>query len=536
VTPRVVTALGGEVEADGGCWVVEERGEYLVVAVGADRATFGGAALDRDPRGFVLRLSFWTGRAEVMLHYGGDRESVPLVVRPPAYKLVADEWEALLDEIDRCWPGCTLGVEGGLHGHAGDEGLERLLALLAFEALLPELLRDLGALLEALRTREHFPDRPVPLRMVKRLDMATARRIVANPRAAALLQPMAGRADADDRVEVSHRHREVSVDHPANRALRWLLERLSDRLVRVAALLRARATCQHDSLTDARTWCEERAIRLDRAAERLDHLVRRSALAHVRSAPPDAAALLTLTDDPVYARVYRRCRRWLAPRLERGDGADVPIRASFDLYERWCLLAVRSALAEAFPDARWTDWTTTAVDAFSPSSRDRAAVGVCAAGIVTLYDNLTFSAWSVTGSRFSISTERRPDFVITWKGHDGGCRWVLLDAKYRASYDSIAEALQEIHVYRDALRWLEFSGACRAAAILVPRVATRAARWAETSFLEKFDLGLIPLRPKAPTAALAAWLRRWLCSAAPPDAPSRGADSAEAHRYASGGE
>lgn len=525
MNPRVVTALGGDVEARGGRWVVEEGGEYLVVADGADRATFGGAPLERDARGFVLRLSFWTGRADVVLHRGSERVPVSLEVEPPAYKLEAGEWEALLDEVDRCWPGCTVGVEGGLHGRAGDEGLDRLLALLAFEALLPELLRDLGALLQSLRTRESFPDRPTPLRMVRRLDAATARRIAAHPRAAALLQATAGGAVADDRVDVSHRRREVSFDHPANRALRWLLERLADRLTHVATLLRARAARQHDSLTDARAWCEERAGRLERAADRLDQLVRRSALAHVSSAPPDAAALLTLTDDPVYARVYRRCRRWLAPRLDRGAGADVPIRASFDLYERWCLLAVRSALAEAFPDALWTDSSTTAVDAFAASSGHLAAVGARAAGTVTLYDNLTFSAWPVADGRFSISTERRPDFVITWKGRDGRCRWVLLDAKYRASYDSIAEALQEVHVYRDALRWPEFSGACRAAAILVPRVAPKATRWGEASFIEKFDLGVIALRPKAPTTELAAWLRRWLSSETPVSAPNCEADA-----------
>lgn len=528
MTSCVVTVSGAEVEIDDGAWVVEERAEYRVVADGADSATFGGAPLDHDTKGFVLRLSFWTGRAEVVVHRGDAREVVALEVRSPAYKLDADEWEVLLNDIDRQWSGCTLGVEGGLHGHVGDEGLERLLALLAFEPLLPEVLRDLAALLDALRTRDVFPARHVPLRTVKRLDTATVRWIAAHPRAAAVVHPVAGHAVADEHVIVPHRRREVSWDHPANRAIRWLLERLAGRLMHVAALLRIQAARHHNSLTDARAWCENRAARLERAADRLDHLVRRSVLAQVTPAPPDAAALLTLADDPLYARVYRRCRRWLAPRLDRREGADVPIRASFDLYERWCLLAVRKALADAFPEARWKDTATTAVDALATPSGGVAAVGRCEAGTVTLYDNLAFAAWPVPRGRFSISTERRPDFVITWEGRDGTRRWVLLDAKYRASYDSIAEALQEIHVYRDALRWPEFSGACHAAAVLVPRVAQRAARWGDVGFVEQFRFGLVTVRPRATMEELGTRLRRWLRPSEPLLASSRASASGDA--------
>jgi len=528
MTSRVVTASGAEAEIDDGVWVVEERAEYHVLADGADSATFGGAPLEHDARGFVLRLSFWTGRAEVVVHRGAAREAVALDVRSPAYKLDADEWEALLDHIDRQWPGCTVGVEGGLHSRVGDEGLERLLALLAFEPQLPDVLRDLTVLLDALRTRDVFPARHVPLRTVKRLDTTTARWIAAHPRAAAVVHPATGRAVADEQVIVPHHRREVSWDHPANRAIRWLLERLAGRLRHVAALLRIQAARQHDSLTDAHAWCESRAARLDRAADRLDHLVRRSVLAQVTPAPPDAAALLTLANDPLYARVFRRCRRWLAPRLDRREGADVPIRASFDLYERWCLLAVRQALAEAFPEARWKDTATTAVDALTTPSRGVAAVGCCAAGTVTLYDNLPFAAWPVPRGRFSISTARRPDFVVTWEGHDGTRRWVLLDAKYRATYDSIAEALQEIHVYRDALRWPEFSGACHAVAVLVPRVEPRAARWGDGEFIEQFCFGLVTLRPRAPREELVARLRRWLRASEPLIASSRASASGDA--------
>lgn len=512
MSARVLTRDGDAVERDdtNGAWEVEEREEYRVEAPQADQVTFGGVSLPRDAVGFVLSLSFWTGRAEVIVHRGESRERVALDVRSPAHKIRAGEWEALLDAIDRRWPGCTLGVEGGLRGHVGDEGLDRLLALLAFEPLLEDLLRDLAALLGALKTRERFPERHVPLRTVRRLDSATSRWIATHPASAGVISPVASGLARYD-VDVLHRRREVTWDHPANRTIRWLLERLAARLRAVAQALRAHRARIHDSLTDALVWCDERMTRLERAADRIDALVRRSPLAQVASAPPDASALLTLTDDPMYARVYRRCRRWLAPRIDGDASADVPIRASFELYERWCLLALREALADAFPDARWRDAETTATDAFARASGGEAAVGRCDAGTITLHDNLAFHAWSgQPQERYSISIRQRPDFVVTWAGRDGARRWVLLDAKYRASVGSVAEALEEIHVYRDALRWPDFSGACRAAVVLVPALAAGAERWARDEFLDRFRFGCVTLRPTSGVSGLARLLRGWL--------------------------
>lgn len=509
----VVTIDGDAVDRQGDAWLVEERGEYRVVAPGAERVVFGGADLLRDPKGFLLLLSFWTGRAQAVVYRGELREPVELLVRAAANKLDPDEWEVLLDAIDRRWPGCTLGVEGGLHGRVGDEGIEGLLALLAFEPLLDEFLHELTALLEALRTRELFPERYVPLRTVRRLDASTARWVATRVPSLAATSPLAASGTSQDFV-VPHRQREVSWDHPANRTIRWLVERLAARLDLVATMLRSQAERLHDSLTDARRWCHDRAQRLEDAAERIDVLLRRSVLARVVAAPPDTAAILTLSNDPLYARVYRRCRRWLAPRIDRTVGADVPIRTSFDLYERWCLLSVRQALADAIPKAVWSDASTTATDAFASASNGVAAVGRSDAGTVTLYDNLTFSAWSQDArGRYSISTERRPDFVVTWAGRDGARRWVALDAKYRASQGSIAKALEEIHVYRDALRWPEFSGPCRAAVVLVPALSAGAERWARDEFVDRFHFGCITMRPKADVTALARRLRHWLLSA-----------------------
>lgn len=491
---------------DDGRWIVEERGRYRIEAPGAERAIFGGAPLPTVAGGFTLMLSFWTGRAEVLLHRGEATEALALDVGPAKHKLETTEWEALLDAIDRRWPGCTLGVEGGTHGDVGGVGVEPLLAVAALAPLLPELLRNVTALLDALRARDHFPQREAPLHALRRPTVATLRRIAASPSLAASLRGDACGERSD--VRVPHRSREVSHDHPANRAIRWLLVRLSLRLRHVASLLRTLSL--RETITDARAWCEDRARSLDDGATRLERLVRNSLLFAVEPAPPDTAALLTLSADPLYARVQRRCRRWLSPRFERGEGADASLRPTYELYERWCLLALREGIGEVFPDARWDDSETTATNGGDATVGDVVARGRCAGGTVTLYDNLCFEAWAEQAEHFSISTRRIPDFVVTWRGNDGAARWVVLDAKYRVAGRSLAEALAELHVYRDALRMERYSSACAGALLLIPKESEDSARWRSEKFVERFRFGCATLRPGAPVAGVARRIRAWL--------------------------
>jgi hypothetical protein len=518
VNINIVPELDDRVVRTDEAWVLEERGRYRVIAPDADSATFGGAELERDRVGFILVLSFWTGRAFFEVRRGDVVESVSLLVQAPTHKIEASEWETLLDEIDRRWPGCTLGVEGGLHGQAGARGLDRMLALLAFEPLLDDVLKDLATLLDALRTKENFPAQMVPLRSLRRLDVSSTRWIATHPQLAYALRSNTEFTGNRGDALVPHRRRVVSLDHPANRAIRWLFDRLANRLKVVALMLRARSEALAFSLTDAKSWCDQRALKLGCAAERIDRLVRCSPLSLVEPTPPDTSALSTLASDPLYARVFRRCRRWLAPRFEH-DGkeseGDVPIRASFDLYERWCLLAIRRALAEAFPDARWRDSSTSATDIFDPPSGGVASIGISASGTVTLYDNLSFEPWSGGSDRFSITTRRRPDFVITWHSREGLRSWVVLDAKYRASYDSIALALSELHVYRDSLRWPDYLGPCQAAVALVPAAETRALEWGTAPYLERFHFGIVLTRPSIAITFLARLLQRWLTMASP---------------------
>ncbi len=508
----VRTIVGAAVGVRDEAWVVEERGEYRIDAPDAERAEFAGVSLARDASGFVLTLSFWTGRAQVRLFRGGVCELVELRVDAASHKLDAGEWEALLDALEQVWPGCTVGVEGGLHGVVGDRGMAQTLALLALLPRLLALLTEVAALLDSLRTRDEWVARPIPLPAVRRLDAVTARWIAAHPRVGGLVA-RADEASDDEPPRVPSRRRETTLDHPANRALRWMLERLGRSLQRLAARLRDEGQRHQDSLTDATAWCAARSSEVSRAAAHVDALIGRSVLSSIAPSPPDAAAMATVMNDPRYGRIYRRLRRWIAPRFERDDGADAPIRATFDLYERWCLLHLCGALKEAFPTFAWRDLRVASADGSERLHGEIALVGHGDGGQITLYDNLTFPAWREGATRYSISTMRRPDFVVAHRDANGVCRWLILDAKYRATVSSISHAMESMHVYRDALRWPEAGGACAAAVLLAPRVPEGAAGWSDATFVARFGIGVLSARPTDGRDRLVSWIRSALCTA-----------------------
>lgn len=503
IVPHPDSRVSHEVDLRDGTWCVVERARYHVQSDDIAELSFGGRSLPREHDAFVLELSFWCGRAQLdAVLSDGTRSSIALDVRADPNKLDDLSWERMLDDIDARWPGRTLGVEGGLHGASSDEGVADVLALLPLLSNIDSLVRQLRELVAALRTKDVLRPEHVPLRSLRRIDASTARWIAQHSRAASALIEQQRDEDRLQRTLVEQRRRHASFDHPANRALRWLVERVRARLNELALLLsRRERELAANWLTDASSWCKLRKETAERAARSLRALVDESELAELSAEPPDAAAMQTITNDALYERVFRRCRRWIAPRFEReGVGAaGVSIKSSFELYERWCLVHLERELAVAFEGLAWADVAT---------AQGPARCGVGGGVRVWLYDNLVFSHWREGADRYAIISERTPDFVVAVE-RAGVKRWVILDAKYRSHAASVRDALDEIALYRASLRWEAYGGECAAAAILVPRVGSGAERWAQEGFVGRFAFGAIAARPGG-EAILARWLRRWI--------------------------
>jgi hypothetical protein len=505
----------------------EKRTYHIAVQLGETaregwRCWFGDIALEwrESIPGFELNTSFWVGKASLRLQTPERERQVRVQVLPREEKLSAEAWASLLRDLDTWLGGSTVGQEGGVHGEVGLDGSEAPGAASILGPLVPAFLSSLEALLKAPRERsvEHWTE--VPLHAVRQADGGTLRHLARHPD---LWQRVRGEAEEghDGRQAlVPQRAWKGHLDHPANRYVAWMAYQVKRKLQQVAEWVR-KAGKRQSLDPDLKSWCERRAERLEEGAEGLDTLLRRSALGSLTPEPASEAAFLTLVDDPVYARVHKLGQLFLSPRFRLTDEeveAAAPVRPSYDLYELWTFFRLRDVLASCLPRADWTSHGVEQLRLFSARALTASYTAHCPGrGTLGIFFNLTFpSPLKNKNSPYrSISAERRPDLVVTWKPEQGEARWLCLDAKYRSEASQVADAFTSAHIYRDSLRWDGFGkdGRCAGAVLLVPATDPKGEHWFEKDFRDSHGVGAFQLTPGQPSPdVLIDWLNERLGS------------------------
>jgi len=496
---RITTATGEPARCEAGGWVLDEARRWRLTAPGGPfEVRLDARRLEWDQRmgGVCFDLPFAVGHLRLELRQGGRRWEVPLRVRPAPSKLRSADWEALLTDLEAWLPGLVAGAEGPRVGSVGTQGVAAPLLAEALLPLLPQLERALLVVLQSPRRRMKDRLHPLPLHRTRAADRETVAWLAQRPREAAWLDPVRSRELSGPPPEVYQRITEDTLDHPANRHIAWLVQRLVQRLTETADALERHSG---SSLNDSTAWTTARAAALRTAAARLNRRRRGSFLRQIRPQPASQTAMRVVLDHPAYARVHRLARRVLAARFRLEESPEsAATRPSFELYELWCLLAVQRELAVTLgADFRWRSRGLQALLTLDGTGGGAGFVAVAGSRRLELLFNPTFtSALRPTPAhgRTSLSTERRPDLVITWTAP--GCRrWLVLDAKYRAGAANLGDALASAHLYRDALRWEAFGGRCLGAYLLAPRASDDAALWFEPAFHDANGLGVLALTP-----------------------------------------
>jgi len=517
--PIVVAASDEVVELE------EKRTYHLAVQLGETaregwKCWFGDIALEwrESIPGFELNTSFWVGHAPLRLQTPKEERQVTVQVVPRTEKLSADDWSILLRELDNWLEGSTVGQEGGVHGEVGLDGSEVPGAASVLGTLVPAFVSALEALLKAPRERsiEHWTE--APLHVVRQADRGTLRHLARHPDLWQRVQGEAEEGHDGRQALVPQRAWKGHLDHPANRYVAWMVSQVLRTLQQVAESVR-KAGKRQSLDPDLKTWCERRAERLEEGAKGLDSLLRRSALASLEAEPASEATFLALVDDPVYARVHRLGRLFLSPRfrlIEEKAELAAPVRPSYDLYELWTFFRLREVLASLLPGAEWTRHGVEQLRIFSAKALSASFTAACPGqGTLELFFNLTFPSplKNKNSPHRSISAERRPDLVVTWKPEQGEARWLCLDAKYRTEASQVADAFTSAHIYRDSLRWKGFGkdGRCSGAVLLVPAMDPKGKHWFEKGFRDSHDVGAFVLAPgQSAPEALIDWLKERL--------------------------
>ncbi len=495
-------------------WALQEDTVYRIVLDSAlirpdvtPQATLGGRDLQwcEESSSFLAPIRFTPGFMLLELRLGTGAQRFGVEVLPNRDKLDASTWLCMLEELEAWHAGLTLGMEAAGLGVVDTVGVDAEFLAAALLPLVPALITAIERVARSPRELQRTIREEVPLHAIRRADRTSIRMAAKDPRVRVALDRWAPEWSGLDQPLLSQRRIVDTLDHPVNRFLAWTLRRVSSRLLSVADALRDESERRRND-DELKRLCRARADAARSAARALVHVRKRSFLGRLTPRPPSPAALQTLHDDPLYSRVYRLARPFLRPRFQLTKEPDperaAPTHESFELYELWTLLATVRALKLAAPELTWR-WTPTTHPSLLPGlGHGSMLVGRGQTDRrVELRYNPTFpSVLNVRrGERLSLSGTRRPDLTVRLD-HAGASAWLVLDAKYRVSRRSLAEAFESLHIYHDTLYWLTTDSPPResrpvAALILAPGHEAVCAPWFEPAFRQRYGVGCWRLRP-----------------------------------------
>lgn len=470
---------------------------------------------------------FFAGEVRARLADAGGKTlaTYRLDVGPAPEKLGGEVFERMVEEILDFDAALLLGEEPakrkmGAVGPTDDPLVlfERLRSRReALDAAIAAVRRDPATVL---RPRRRF----VPLREVRRADLRTLRAALGN-RAALESLPAARKRGADaaarrptpgvsDEPIFDTPALERTVDSPANRAALLMLRALVRRAAELPKRLRELADRQEsDTRTALAARLPERVALLGEMERAFRAAERRPPFSQVTRAEVTAAGLNAVSAHPIYSRFWQTAWAALRPGvygLERSDL--LPLAPTWEIYERWCFVALAKRLREWLPE--W-DWTLRGHE----GSDRRSAVGRSADGVaLTLRLQSTFrNTRGVPGENgWAVSKERRPDLLLTRNRGGPVTDFVLLDSKYTAK-NLLNEIGDTAHAYQDGLRWGRKGRRPAATLIVAPTtegLKSDDAPWlADESYICEHRVGAVAMRPDCGPPD---WLRKFLLDPPPP--------------------
>jgi len=211
----------------------------------------------------------------------------------------------------------------------------------------------------------------------------------------------------------------------------------------------------------------------------------------------------TLRKDPAYARfyaLYRQFDRAITP--FSGGPFELSLEKTWQLYEYWCFFQVIAALRKIVGE-------TSQFDArFLQPHADRVSLALPQAEVhlndhLRVYFQKTYSYYGWQSTRTptrsgTYSHEMRPDISIEIDTPDGQiAQIVVLDPKYRVSENSLNEAMNDLHRYKDAIIGADRRRLVQTALALCPTDARGKALYFQGDYIRTHGLGCVVLCPGA---------------------------------------
>lgn len=446
-----------------------------------------------DPRYWLWSPRFFAGEVMGELVGYGTSLLFSMDVSPDPAKVGREVFGRMVDELWAASPALVIGHEPAMRqigalGRHDDPWLE----FSRFRRYVPEFLQAMGIIRARPRRSLRGMRTSRPLHQIRRVDRRTAAALCASPIAAVLTGIAEASLGAEGYLDVPLV--EETLDSAANRALLALTLALIRRGQALQARLQTAVQREVGSETETpleSRWPVRNTLLVDLVAK-VQRLLRHTPFPEVRGAEITAAGLTAIAGDPSYARAWNRGWRALRHGVEAPPTEErLWMSPSWQIYERWCFLRLGRLFVELAP--HW-DWK---LDVAEFQWR-----GEHAGNRATLDYMPTFRCLVPDqASRWSVSRQREPDLLLTILGTGGSTRFVVFDAKYRASRSNVLDAMTSAHVYQDSLRVC--GERAEASFLLVP--AGGGAPWLEQApFQTEHRVGVVPFTldacPSLPSA------------------------------------
>lgn len=191
------------------------------------------------------------------------------------------------------------------------------------------------------------------------------------------------------------------------------------------------------------------------------------------------------------------------------------VKPSYSIYEIWCYLALFSLLKKHLKDWTWSNGGLRKLLSITGTGAGAKLSAVSPSGdmVLDVLFNPVFVSYYAhkDQDRWSLSSERRPDFVISLKKNRIEGRWIFFDAKYRVGRRNLEDAFQSVHIYRDSLRYDEYGGKCSAGCLLSPSMSPDSKQWFSKEYIDAYLSGVWELKPgKEYGSEMAEWIMAML--------------------------
>jgi hypothetical protein len=425
-----------------------------------------------------------------------------LDIGPHEKKLGVGAWEELIQELTQISNTLPWGMSpGAAAGQITPDALASVhpaiieQRLPIFCRLLRELLADPP--IQTLRIRTVRP-----LDVSRKADLRTVRWLSSRPLELAGIR---GLATEDQRPNpkalVDQPGTQESRDHPVTRYVGYLLERVRRRLVTTAVSLRQPAG---HGIPDpsASIYARQLAENVELAVSEIEKVQRAPLFHAVKPEPLTDAVIQSLPDHPFYSAIHRVGRQLISPGLAFAPEQDIysALKHSYDLFELVVLYRLIAGVSAGLPpDWHLTDQGSIKRLPHEDRPPDRSIwiwSGPDDQELEMYYQAKFASAVTPPDVRpfSSLSAQGVPDYVLVHRRGGAVVRWLILDAKYRSSRQSIHDALADVHRYRDSLR---ISGRpAEAAYIIVPCLQGNAEIYGQSNYLEMHQFGAVSTSDK----------------------------------------